>query len=97
MKEKLGSLFLYITFIFVKRACYFQYACTDKKTGMSMKTTAQLGSIKLQFHSTLIKAEHFQIFNRLRVAQMYDHGPLWSRVLSPVGNVKSVSLLVLSC
>ena len=50
MKEKLGSLFLYITFIFVERACYFQYTCTDKKTGMSMKTTAQLGSIKLRFH-----------------------------------------------
>ena len=41
-----------------------------------MKTTAQLGSIKLQFHSTLIKAEDFQIFNRLRVARMYDHDPL---------------------
>ena len=50
MKEKLGSLFVYITFIFVKRASYFQYSCTDKKTGMSIKTTAQIGSIKLRFH-----------------------------------------------
>lgn len=50
MKEKLGNLFLIITFIFVKRVCYFQYTCTDKKTGMSIKTTAQIGDIKLQFH-----------------------------------------------